>query len=171
MRPAVEPGHHTWVSNFVSEGVPLTSVVGLLDDHREAALRSRLLVIDEELRHLAADATSHVGSDFAHWSLRLFETVREICGGAAANVGDIWFEMWNPDPQRWEVSASIPVHCDLMPPGYSCLHDLYDEHRQAGSPEEAVELLADLVADVRARLPYLPAAWFHQFPHSDFPDA
>ena len=141
-----------------------------MDHQREGAPRARLLVIDEELRRLTNETTSHVGCDFVHCALRLFGTVREISGGPCADVGDLWFAIWNPEPQEWEVSASIPVYCDRRPPGYSCLHDLYDEHRHAQSPEEAVESLAELLAEVREQLPKVPAVRFHKFPHSELAD-
>lgn len=83
----------------------------------------------------------------------MFEEARDISGGASADVGDIWFEISTSDWNRWEVSASVPVHCDLMPRGYACMHELYDEQPIAESPEKAIEALAALVADVRKQLP------------------
>lgn len=156
------------MARYVSSDVALSPVFGPVGDQREAVFRRSLLEIDEALHGIAEDATRHVGQRFAHWPLQLFEEVREISGGASADVGDIWFEIVASGPNRWEISASIPVHCDLMPRGYSCTHDLFDEHRMAESAEDAINALAALVAEVRTELPRIPVAKFHQFPHAAF---
>jgi hypothetical protein len=164
------PRHDDRVFHYVSSGLSSTAVIGHVNNEREDALRNQLLGIDATLRVLADEATRHAGDEFAHWPLKLFEEAREISGRASAQAGDVWFEICNVDADRWEVSAAIPVHCDLMPRGYSCTHDLFDQQRVTASPEEAVELLASLVADVREQLPGIPIAMFHRFPHVDFPD-
>src|SRR4051794_33274000 len=109
-----------------SDEVSLSAVFGDLAPGRENELIDRLVTIDQTLKVLADEATGHVKDLFFHWPLRVYEASRSIAGGASSDVGDVWFEVWRLDPNQWEVSASIPVHCDLMPRGGSCLHDLYN---------------------------------------------
>lgn len=146
---------------------PLAAVFGGLAADREQGLREQLLAIDDALHRLAVDASQHVGVGFTHSGLGVFEQVREVSGGPSGTVGDIWFELRRED-ESWEITAAIPVHCDLMPLGYSCTHDLYEEARTATSPETAVQALGELVADVRTRLPGIPKERFDRYPHSRF---